>query len=81
MDQIRKQVALARRRLWLELFLQRLIKCWFVALLVATAAVAVPKLVAVGDLPASWSAWWLGGAVVVGLLAALAWTSLRGAGA
>lgn len=78
MDQIRKQVALARRRLWTELFLQRLVKCWFVALLVATAAIAIPKLVAVGDLPAAWDVWWLGGAVAGGLLAALAWTMLRG---
>jgi len=78
MDQIRQQVALARRRLWTELFLQRLVKCWFVALLAATAAVAIPRLVAVGDLPGGWDAWWLGGAVAAGLATALAWTSLRG---
>jgi hypothetical protein len=78
MDQIRKQVDRARRRLWTELFFGRLVKCWFVALLVATIAVAVPKLVAIEGLPAQWSAWWLGGAVAAGLVVALAWTMIRG---
>jgi hypothetical protein len=78
MDQIRKQVSRARRRLWVELFLNRLIRCWFVTLLVAAAAIAMPKLVAVENLPAQWTAAWLGGAIGGGLLAALLWTWLRG---
>lgn len=78
MDQIHKQVARARRRLWLELFLNRLIRCWFVTLLAAAAAIAIPRLVTIENLPAQWTAWWLGGGVAAGLLVALAWTWLRG---
>ena len=43
MDQIRKQVARARRRLWMELLLNRLVNCWFAALIVAALAIALPK--------------------------------------
>jgi hypothetical protein len=78
MDQIRKQVDRARRRLWLELFLGRLVKCWFVALLAAVVAVAVPRLVVVENLPAQWSAWWIGGALAAGTLVALIWTTIYG---
>ncbi len=75
---IRKQVSRARRRLWVELFLNRLVRCWFVALLAAAAAIAVPKLVAIENLPVPWTAWWLGGALGAGLLVALVWTWIRG---
>jgi hypothetical protein len=78
MDQIRLQVDRARRRLWIELFLGRLVKCWFAALAVAAIAVAVPKIVAIENLPAAWATAWLIGAVAVGLLVALVWTWLRG---
>ncbi|WP_428308370.1 hypothetical protein [Lacipirellula sp.] len=78
MDQIRQQVARARRRLWLELFLNRLVHCWFVALIVAAVAIAVPKFVAVENLPANWTAWWLGAAFVGGLGVALGWMFFRG---
>ena len=78
MDQIRLQVDRARRRLWIELFLGRLVKCWFAALAVAVIAVAVPKIVAIENLPAAWSIAWLIGAVGAGLLVALVWTWLRG---
>jgi hypothetical protein len=75
---IRKQVSRARRRLWIELFLHRLIRCWFVALLAAAIAIGIPKLVAIAGLPAEWTALWLGGAVASGVLVALVWTWLRG---
>src|SRR5262245_20943203 len=78
MDQIRKQVDRARRRLWLELFLGRLVKCWFFALLAAVIAIAVPKLVTIEHLPAQWAAWWLGGSVAAGALVALLWTWVNG---
>ena len=78
MDQIRKQVSRARRRLWVELFLNRLIRCWFVTLLVAATAIAIPRLVAIENLPEQWTAWWMGGALGVGLLVALVWTWVRG---
>ena len=78
MDQIRKQVDRARRRLWLELLLGRLVKCWFVALAGAVIAIAVPKVIAIDGLPAQWAEMWLGGAVGAGLLVAFAWTLIRG---
>lgn len=78
MDQIRKQVTRARRRLWMELFLNRLIRCWFVALIAAAVAIAIPKIVAVENLPADWTVWWIGGAVAAGFVVALGWTWLRG---
>ena len=65
---IRKQVSRARRRLWVELFLHRLVRCWFVTFLAAAVAVAVPKLIAIQGLPAEWTTWWLGGAVAAGSL-------------
>ena len=75
---IRKQVARARRRLWVELLLNRLVRCLFVTLLAAAAAIAIPRLVVVQNLPADWTAWWLGGAAAVGCVAALVWTWARG---
>jgi hypothetical protein len=78
MDQIRKQVDRARRRLWLELFLGRLVKCCFFTLLAAVIAIAVPRLVAIEDLPIQWDAWWLGGAAGLGVAVSLLWTLLRG---
>lgn len=77
MDQIRLQVARARRRLWLELFLHRLVRSWFVTLLTAVVAIAVPRIWAIENLPAQWPAMWLGGAVVAGLLFTLGWMWFR----
>jgi hypothetical protein len=77
MDQIRQQVARARRRLWLELFLHRLVRVWFVTLLMAAAAIAVPKIWAIENLPAQWAALWLGGALVGGLAITLGWMWFR----
>jgi len=83
MDQIREQVRRARRRLSLELFLNRLLRCWFGALIVAVVAIGVPKLWAVGHLfseglPQNWSLLCLLGCLGAGLLVALVWTWLRG---
>ncbi|HYO25105.1 MAG TPA: hypothetical protein VEQ85_09150 [Lacipirellulaceae bacterium] len=78
MDQLRKQVERARRRLSLELFLGRLVRCWFVALAAAAIAIAVPKVVLIEGLPAAWEWWSLGAAIVAGLGVALAWTAMRG---
>ena len=83
MDQIREQVRRARRRLSLELFLNRLLRCWFFALALAVAAIAVPKLWAIdqlaGDwLPINWSLACVLAALAGGLVVALVWTWLRG---
>ncbi|MAT71023.1 MAG: hypothetical protein CMJ58_16035 [Planctomycetaceae bacterium] len=78
MDQLRQQVARARRRLSTELFLHRLVTCLVAGLAAAAAAIAVPKIVVVENLPANWAVLWLAGGVVGAVLAALAWTWLRG---
>jgi chemotaxis protein histidine kinase CheA len=78
MDQILAQVFRARRRLWLELFLNRLFTCLFAALAVAIVAIAVPKIVAVPNLPAHWTWWCAIGGIGGGTVAALAWTLMRG---
>jgi hypothetical protein len=78
MDQILAQVSRARRRLWLELFLNRLFLCLFVALAVAVVAIAVPKVFAIPNLPANWTTLCGVGSVIAGTIAALVWTLLRG---
>jgi hypothetical protein len=78
MDQILAQVSRARRRLWLELFLNRLFTCLFVALIIAVVAIAVPKIFAVPNLPANWTVLCGVGSLVFGTVAALGWTLFRG---
>jgi hypothetical protein len=76
MDQLRQQVARARRRLVLEQFLGRLTWCLLAALTLAAVAVAVPRLVATNGLPANWDMIWLLGALGAGFIGAAAWTLL-----
>ncbi len=78
MDQIREQVRRARRRLSLELFLNRLLRCWFFALVAAVVAIATPKLWAIENLPDNWSLLCALGGLAMGLLVAMVWTWLRG---
>ena len=78
MDQILAQVKQAQRRLWLELFLNRLMRCWFAALALAVLAIAAPKLVAIENLPSGWTVLCLGVSLAAGLVVACAWTWLRG---
>lgn len=77
MDQLRQQVARARRRLVLEQFSGRLVWCLVGALTLAAIAVAVPRIVIVENLLPSWDTAWLIGAIVVGVLAAAAWTVVK----
>lgn len=77
MDSLRQQVERARRRMVQQQFWGRLVWCLSAALLVAVIAIAVPKLVAVPDLPAHWAEWWLGSGVATGILAALGWTYFK----
>jgi hypothetical protein len=74
MDQLRQQVARARRRLVLEQFLGRLAWCLLAALSLAAVAIAVPRLVAINGLPANWDMIWLAGALGAGFVAAGVWT-------
>ena len=77
MDQLREQVARARRRLVLEQFLGRLVWCLLAAFTLAAIAVAVPRVLVVDNLPVNWDNAWLLGALVTGVLSAGAWTLVR----
>ena len=74
MEQLKHQVARARRRLILQQFLGVLVWCWFGTLMAAALAIGVQK----GLLPNvegwRWAACWLGGVVGAGLLIAIVWT-------
>ena len=69
MDELRRQVRRAQRRLALQRLAGALGWCWFVGLLAAAVLIAVDKFHSLGV--ASWV--WAAGALGVGLLAALAW--------
>jgi hypothetical protein len=74
MDQLRKQVARARRRLIIEQFLVRLVWSVLAALVVAAFAMAAPRVVAIGGLPENWDLIWLAGSLACALLGSIAWT-------
>lgn len=74
MNELREQVARARRRLVLEQFLARCVGCLFVALVVAAVAIAVPRIFSLSGLSERWDAIWFSGAAIVGFLAAAIWT-------
>ena len=76
MDQIFAQVRRARRKLSLELFFRRLLRCWFVALIVAVAAIGLPTLVAIDGLPANWAVRCSAAAIALGFVVAGIWTLL-----
>ncbi len=74
MDQLRQQVARARRRLILEQFLSRTVWCLLGVLTLATIAIAVPRLITINNLPANWDMTWLLGSLGAGILIAAIWT-------
>ncbi|MEX0642214.1 MAG: hypothetical protein WD468_05910 [Pirellulales bacterium] len=74
MDQLREQVARARRRLVLEQFIGRLVWCLMAALTVAAIGIAAPRVVVIHDLPANWDLAWLLGGFAIGCLVAAGWT-------
>lgn len=78
MYQILVQVKRAQRRLSLELFVNRLMRCWFAALAVAVVAIAAPKFVAIENLPEAWTLKCLSVSLGAGLVVACVWTWLRG---
>lgn len=77
MDQLRKQVARARRRLIIEQFSGRLIWCVLAALVVTAIAVAVPRIIAIENLPERWDLNWLYASLGCALAATIAWTVVR----
>lgn len=77
MDDLRKQVQQARRRLLTQKFLGILPWTWAIAFLLAALAIAVPKLWPIGVDSATWAIGWLAGAGVGGLLLAMIVTYVR----
>lgn len=77
MDQLRQQVARARRRLILEQFLGRLVWCLLAALTLATLGIAAPRIIAIENLPANWDMMWLYSAIGGGFLIAAVWTFIK----
>lgn len=74
MDQIRRQVAQARRRLILQQFMRVFPWCLFVAMLVAAIGLAVPKIWVLAVDQRIWLWSWVGGSAAAALLVALTWT-------
>ncbi len=70
MDVLKQQIRRAQRRLVFQRFLAILSWCWFGALLLAAAAIAVDKFRPLGVRPEIWVV----GALAFGLLAAIGWT-------
>src|SRR4029079_18535875 len=74
MDALKRQVAIAYRRLLIQRFLGLLAWSWFATLVLAAIAVAVPKIFPLELDSFIWSTSWIGGAVLVGLVVAAVWT-------
>ena len=68
MDEIKRQVSKARRRLIAQQFVQIFSWSMFSALLIAAVALAVPKIWPVAFAGETWTWSWIGGSVGVGLL-------------
>lgn len=77
MDQLHEQVARARRRLVLEQFLTHAVWCVFAFLMIATVAIALPRLITIHSLPNRWDAICLAVALGGGLSSAIVWTYLQ----
>src|SRR5215467_7893604 len=77
MDQLKQKIRKVRRRLVVQQFLTALVWCWLVTLAVAAIAIGVQKLLLVNIDGWHWATYWLGGAVGVGLLAAIFWTGIH----
>jgi hypothetical protein len=77
MDDLRRQVKQARRRLLFQRFLKVLPWTWAALFLIAAIAIAIPKVWAIGVVAQAWAMSWLAGALAGGLLLALAITYWR----
>ena len=73
MDELQRQVRRAQRRLAAQRLVGALGWCWFVSLLAALALVVAEKFHPLGFAAWTWAGGALGGAMVAGLIAALAW--------
>lgn len=74
MNSLNDQVRRARRRLILQQFIEVLPWCWFAALLTAALAIGVAKIwPPAGISPMNWAWSWIGGALGLGIVAAILW--------
>lgn len=76
METIQQRIDAARGRLILRQWAGRLAWCLLIGFTLAAVAVLAPKILVLPTLPPWWTAAWLAGAGVVGLLAATVWTYL-----
>jgi hypothetical protein len=74
MEEIKRQVSRARRRLILQQFVSVVVWSLFAALLIAAIGLATPKIWALSLDQQIWLASWIGGGVALGLLVAAIWT-------
>ena len=74
MEEIKRQVGRARRRLILEQFVSVAVWTLFAALLLAVIGLAVPKIWPLSLDQQVWLMSWVGGSVAAGLLIAAIWT-------
>src|SRR5262245_21792484 len=74
MEEIKRQVSRARRRLVLQQFL--LVVGWslFATLLIAVVGLAIPRLWVINVIQQTWDWSWIGGGIGAGLLLAGIWT-------
>lgn len=74
MEEIKHQVAVAQRRLVTGKFLSVVTWSMFAVLLIAVIGLAIPKIWVLNVDPVAWTWSWIGSALGVGLLVAIAWT-------
>ncbi len=74
MEEIRRQVAAARRRLVMQQFLGILPWALLVAMLIAVIGLVIPKIWVISIDSNIWVASWMGGAAAAGLFIAIGWT-------
>jgi hypothetical protein len=74
MDELRRQVRRAHRRLAIQRLMGSTTWALFLALLIVSVAVAIPKAWHLGVDPQAWLWSWLGSGLGLGLLAAVLWT-------
>lgn len=77
MEELVERVAQAHRRLVVQQWLGRLVGLLFIAMIVASTAVAVPKMIALPALPSWWDWAWVGGSAGVALIASIIWSTTR----
>lgn len=78
MEEIKRQVGRAQRRLVLQQFLMVIGWSLFATLLIAVVGLAVPRLWAINVFKDTWDWSWIGGGIAAGLLVASVWTYIIG---